>query len=168
MGLALWALWFGCTAPTAPAALPLPDGPDPAFDPDAISLEWAALADAIDAGAGFYWVDVRPSPDFLLLHVDGALHVPFHQAEQHIDRLPVDAWYVVYGGDYSEPADRVQRVLRVAGFGQVLGTALDFRDLAELGAPTRAGDETVIGSGEAGALGPDTGPPAAELPDGPS
>ena len=165
MGPGGWLLWLGCAAP---AVLPLPEGPDPGFDPDAASLEWAALSDAMDAGAGFYWVDVRPGPDFLLEHVQGALHVPFFQAEKHIDRLPADAWYVIYGGDHAEPADRVQRVLRAAGFTQVLGTALDFHDLADLGAPTRAGDETIGGGGDAGTQGPDSGPPSVALPDGPS
>jgi rhodanese-related sulfurtransferase len=163
VGPALVLLWLGCTAPTV---LPLPDGADPGFDAASAGLEWEALSEAIEADAAFYWVDVRPAPDFLLLHVKDALHVPFHQAEQHIDRLPVGAWYVVYGGDHNEPGDRVLRVLRAAGFEQVVGTALDFRDLAELGAPTQTGTESVPGGG--GAEGVDSGPPSVELPDDPS
>jgi rhodanese-related sulfurtransferase len=157
--VAPWLVLAGCVADPV---LSLPSGPAPDFAEGLDSVQWAEIEAAIDAGAGFYFLDVRPEPDFLLLHVDGALHVPFHAVEAQVERLPGEAWYVAYGGEQAEPLDRVLRVLRAAGFQRVVGTALDFRDLVELGIETRAAPLRTGGGGA-----PDSGPAEFTAPDAP-
>ena len=52
--------------------------------------------EAYDNQARFVIIDARPTVDYNLRHITGAYSVPFYDAEIHMNRFPLDEWYVTY------------------------------------------------------------------------
>ena len=48
------------------------------------------------AGQRMVLIDARPSGDYILEHISGAISVPFYAVEEHLDRIPIDAPVVAY------------------------------------------------------------------------
>jgi len=54
------------------------------------------VKEAYDAQARFVLIDARPSVDYNLRHITGAYSVPFYEADEHMNRFPLNEWYVTY------------------------------------------------------------------------
>jgi cytochrome c oxidase cbb3-type subunit 3/ubiquinol-cytochrome c reductase cytochrome c subunit len=89
--------------------------------------------------ARFAILDARASSDYMGGHIEGAVSVPFYDADSYFDRLPKDAWLVCYCGcPHAESSSLAQQLLR-AGFQKV--TVLDegYNAWIEKGYPTHKG-----------------------------
>ena len=78
---------------------PKPQGfePDFAIPTDGPSfIPIAEVKAEYDRGAGFYFLDARPAPDYELQHITGAYSIPFYEVEEHFYRFPKDVWYIAY------------------------------------------------------------------------
>ena len=54
------------------------------------------VKEAYDNEARFVIIDARPAVDYNLRHITGAYSVPFYEVEDHINRFPLNEWYVTY------------------------------------------------------------------------
>jgi rhodanese-related sulfurtransferase len=75
--------------------------------------------DAVDQGMNIVFVDARTAMDYEFGHIPGAINVPYFEAEQHLDRLPRDAWIVAYCECPIAEARQVADTLIANGFTQV-------------------------------------------------
>ena len=64
-------------------------------------------------------VDARPTSDFLLEHITGAVNVPFYNAELFVDQLPKENWTVVYCACPHAESGQVADLLESEGFTRV-------------------------------------------------
>ncbi len=51
---------------------------------------------ALEAGEAFIIIDARPHNDYLKVHVEGAVSVPFYEVDQAVDHLSKDHWIITY------------------------------------------------------------------------
>lgn len=73
------------------------------------------LADRVARG-DVVVVDVRPSEEFEMGHVAGAMSIPIDEVSRHLDRIPQGAEVVAYcRGPYCVYADQAVRALQEAG-----------------------------------------------------
>ena len=88
------ALWGGCTSDVP--QLPIPDGVPPNFSVGERFISIDQVKEEFDRGAGFYFLDARPSVDYALRHIEGAIEMPFYEVEERAPILPQGTWYIAY------------------------------------------------------------------------
>ena len=141
--MSLWALaaaalpvggLLGCTAepvrapidagdvgPTCPAVT-APGGAEPDFaGVEGLFLPMAKVRAALDKGARFIFVDARPSGDYALSHILGAVSLPFFDASACAKDLPLDVWYITYCGcPHAESSVVAKAIIAAGGKAKVL------------------------------------------------
>jgi cytochrome c oxidase cbb3-type subunit 3 len=73
------------------------EGPEPALDAGRyITVE--ALHAALERAERLLLADARTPSDYVSMHIQGAVSVPFYEPEKYLDRLPEDVTIVAYCG----------------------------------------------------------------------
>ena len=93
-----------------------PAGPEPDFEEGERFVGVDKVNEAMELGARMALLDARPSSDYLLEHITGAVSLPFYSAEDYVDELPKDVWLVVYCGCPHAESGQVADILEAAGF----------------------------------------------------
>ena len=96
-----------------------PGGPAPHFPPlrEGRYLPAEAVKEALASGARLVLLDARPTSDWLLSHIPGALPVPYYNATKMVAALPRDGtWIISYCGCPHAASGRVMDALRERGF----------------------------------------------------
>jgi mono/diheme cytochrome c family protein/rhodanese-related sulfurtransferase len=99
------------------AILRHPDGPTPSFTlREERFVSAAQVRAAVDAGSRLILLDARPTSDWLIRRLPGALPVPYYEVEPILARLPRDGtWIVAYCGCPHAASGHVVDALREAG-----------------------------------------------------
>ncbi|MSP24209.1 MAG: c-type cytochrome [Myxococcales bacterium] len=95
-----------------------PDGPMPEFPPlrDGRYLAAAVVHRELARGARMVLLDARPTSDWLMSHIPGALPVPYYDANRMSAKLPKDGtWMIAYCGCPHAASGQVMDTLRAAG-----------------------------------------------------
>ena len=74
-----------------------PTGSDFVLD-DARYISVEALHAALDRGERLLLADARTPSDYVAMHIEGAVSVPFYEPQKYVDRLPTDVTLVAYCG----------------------------------------------------------------------
>ena len=95
-----------------------PDGPTPALSlREGRFVSSVQVRDALAAHGRIVLLDARPTSDWLIERLPGALPVPYYDIEPIIERLPRDGtWIVAYCGCPHAASGEVVDALREAGF----------------------------------------------------
>lgn len=115
------------SAPETP--LPLgpvlnPKGPAPrGFRAFPAMTSVSVVGPELKRGAKMMLLDARVPSDYLALHIEGAVSVPFYDPAPYVDQLPRDTWLVCYCGCPHAESGQLARQLRELGFRKV--TVLD-------------------------------------------
>ena len=96
-----------------------PDGPEPGFSEGERHISADIVHEELESGARIALVDARPSSDYFLEHITGAVNVPFYSAEDYVEQLPQDAWIVVYCACPHAESGQVADILEANGFTKV-------------------------------------------------
>lgn len=108
----------GTTCP----AVTLPGGEDADFS--SVSGLFAPMSKVraeLDRGARFVFVDARPSGDFAMNHILGAISLPFFDASVCAASLPLDVWYITYCGcPHAESSIVAKAIIAAGGKAKVL------------------------------------------------
>ena len=91
------------------------------------------------AGQRMVLIDARPSGDYILEHISGAISVPFYAVEEHLDRIPVDAPVVAYCACPHAESGTAANALIEAGYTNVHVLDEGFFAWKDSGFPTSAG-----------------------------
>ncbi|MFP6685434.1 MAG: c-type cytochrome [Polyangiaceae bacterium] len=113
------AVAVGEVPPTFERIVINPEGPAPEFPPlrDGRYLAAEAIKDALLAGKRMVLLDARPTSDWLLSHIPGAIPVPYYAPDKIVDALPRDGtWIIAYCGCPHAASGRVMDTLRDRGF----------------------------------------------------
>lgn len=113
------AVAIGEVPPTFERIVIHPEGPAPDFPPlrDGRYLAAAVIKDALVAGKRMVLLDARPTSDWLLSHIPGAIPVPYYAPDKIVDALPRDGtWIIAYCGCPHAASGRVMDTLRDNGF----------------------------------------------------
>jgi cytochrome c oxidase cbb3-type subunit III len=105
--------------PSFDTAVIHPDGPDPAFGAlrEGRYVPAAEVKAAFDKRAKMVLLDARPTSDWLLSHIPGALPVPYYDADRMAAKLPKDGtWIIAYCGCPHAASGHVMDMLREKGF----------------------------------------------------
>jgi len=119
-----------------------PDGPDPEFTMDERFVGVDEVFAELNRNAKLTLADARPTSDFLLEHITGAVNVPFYDAELFVDQLPKESWIVVYCACPHAESGQVADLLESKGFTKVKVLDEGFFEWKDRGYPvTEQGDE---------------------------
>jgi len=93
------------------------DGPTPAFElREERFVSAAQVRDAVEAESRLILLDARPTSDWLIERLPGAVPVPYYDIEPILERLPRDGtWIVAYCGCPHAASGQVIDRLREAG-----------------------------------------------------
>lgn len=123
-----------------------PEGPAPAFPPlrEGRYLSVDDAKKAYEAGARMVILDARPTSDWLMAHIPGALPVPYYGGQEKIvDSLPRDGtWILTYCACPHAASDHVTDMLRSKGFEKTAVLDEGFFVWAERGYPVTFGSNT--------------------------
>lgn len=94
------------------------DGPTPALElRDERFVSAAQIRDALAANSRVVLLDARPTSDWLIERLPGALPVPYYDIEPIVERLPRDGtWIIAYCGCPHAASGEVVDALREHGF----------------------------------------------------
>jgi len=96
-----------------------PEGSEPDFSEGERYVGADKVQEELDLGARMALVDARPSSDYFLEHITGAVNVPFYSAEDYVEQLPRDTWIVVYCACPHAESGQVADLLEANGFTKV-------------------------------------------------
>jgi rhodanese-related sulfurtransferase len=99
------------------------------------------IIEAYDNEARFVIIDARPTVDYNLRHITGAYSVPFYEVDDHIDRFPLNEWYVTYCACPHSESGIVAQALLDAGHETVGIIDEGYLEWEALGYPTTEGEE---------------------------
>ena len=99
------------------------------------------VKEAYDNQARFVLIDARPTVDYNLRHITGAYSVPFYEAADHVDRFPLNEWYVTYCACPHSESGIVATALMDTGHTTVGIIDEGYLLWEELGYPTTDGEE---------------------------
>lgn len=71
-------------------------GPEPGFKAEGRFVAADLVKAERDKGAAMIMVDARPPSDYITMHIDGAISVPFYDVSKHKDKFKKDVWIVAY------------------------------------------------------------------------
>jgi cytochrome c oxidase cbb3-type subunit 3/ubiquinol-cytochrome c reductase cytochrome c subunit len=112
-------------APLALGPVPLnPKGPEPtgfSHHPKMTGVD--VVHQALQKKAKLAILDARASSDYLREHIEGAVSVPFYDAERYVPDLPQDTWLIAYCGCPHAESGKLAKHLVDKGFKKV--TVLD-------------------------------------------
>ena len=118
-----------------------PQGEDPGFPAAGRYLGVNDLHGAIEAGFRLILLDARPTSDYLLEHISGAVSVPFFQVSEVVDQLPMDTWIVCYCGCPHEESGLAADALIALGYDKVKVLDEGFFVWKDSGFPVSTGPE---------------------------
>ncbi|MCB9593976.1 MAG: c-type cytochrome [Sandaracinaceae bacterium] len=118
-----------------------PDGPTPAFTlREERFVSAAQVRDALAASSRIVLLDARPTSDWLIERIPGALPVPYYAIDPIVARLPRDGtWIVAYCGCPHAASGEVVDHLREAGFEHAVVLDEGVYHWIEAGYPTESG-----------------------------
>lgn len=116
-----------------------PGGPEPPFEPAGRFIGVDEVYEAIQAGQELALLDARPPSSYVLDHISGAVSVPAYEAEQFLDQLPSDHWYVAYCGCPHSISGQLYDLLVSRGYPKVKVLDEGFFVWQERGYPTTTG-----------------------------
>jgi cytochrome c oxidase cbb3-type subunit 3/ubiquinol-cytochrome c reductase cytochrome c subunit len=116
--------------PSRPPPIPLgpvplnPKGHEPAgFKQFPETTKVDVVHAQLDKGAKMALLDAREPSAYTILHIAGAVSVPFYDPSPYLEKLPKDAWMVCYCACPHAESRALAKALRDAGFPKV--TVLD-------------------------------------------
>ena len=123
------------------AILQHPEGPTPSFTlRDERFVSAAQVRAAVEAGSRLILLDARPTSDWLIRRLPGALPVPYYEVEPILARLPRDGtWIVAYCGCPHAASGHVVDALREAGITNTAVLDEGVYHWIEQGFPTETG-----------------------------
>lgn len=118
-----------------------PDGPTPAFElREGRFVASAQVRQALEQEARIILLDARPTSDWLIERLPGALPVPYYAIEPIVERLPRDGtWIVAYCGCPHAASGQVIDALREHGFQNTAVLDEGVYHWIEQGYPTETG-----------------------------
>jgi len=116
-----------------------PDGPEPTLPGETRYVSVDAVAAALEAGSKLVVMDARPTGDYALEHIAGAVSVPFYSVADYVDQLPQDVWIVTYCACPHAESDAAADALETNGFTQVRVLDEGFLVWKEKGLPVESG-----------------------------
>jgi rhodanese-related sulfurtransferase len=119
-------------------------GTPPDFSMPSDSYAFIPIAEVIEAyenEARFVLIDARPTVDYNLRHITGAYSVPFYEANEHVDRFPLDEWYVTYCACPHSESGIVAQALMDDGHQTVGIIDEGYLEWEALGYPTTEGED---------------------------
>lgn len=102
-----------------PAQIGAIEGPEPEFPGGDLLLGIDVIYPEYQRGAKVIMLDARPPFDFNLDHIEGAVNVPYYDAEKCTGTLPKDTWIVTYCACPHQESIHAANVLLEAGFTKV-------------------------------------------------
>lgn len=97
-----------------------PKGPDPAsFKSDADFIPVDTVKKELDRGASMIIVDARAPGDYALMHVAGAISVPFYTVNEYAAQIPKDKWILTYCACPHAASVKARDALRALGYRRV-------------------------------------------------
>lgn len=134
----------------APKPTPLPErtntpmiinkgGGDAGFAADGRFVPAEKVKQAIDAGKAIIIIDARPPGDYIKLHIEGAISIPFYEADSTTLPLPKDTWIVSYCGCPHAESGKVYDALKKKGHTKIKVLDEGFYFWRDKPYPTRSG-----------------------------
>jgi cytochrome c oxidase cbb3-type subunit 3/ubiquinol-cytochrome c reductase cytochrome c subunit len=127
--LLLTVLATACSSPSNGDNTPPPGCPDVSYVGDGAppttfaSSELLLGIDTIwpeyEAGAQFIFADARPTSDFALHTITGAISLPYYDVGDCLADLPMEAWYIFFCGCPHSLSSNAAEQLLAAGFENV-------------------------------------------------
>jgi cytochrome c oxidase cbb3-type subunit 3 len=116
-----------------------PGGPQPAFDPKADFVPIDTVKRELGRKASMVIIDARAPGDYALMHVAGAISVPFYQVDAYAPQIPKDRYILTYCACPHAASVKARNALRLLGYKRV--AVLDEGVIAwrDRGYPVRGG-----------------------------
>jgi cytochrome c oxidase cbb3-type subunit III len=129
--------------PPSPGALQKvvlnPRGPEPTFDAKADFVKVDVVKAELDRGASMIIADARPPGDYALMHVAGAISVPFYMAKDYAAQIPKDKWVLTYCACPHASSVKLRDALRQLGYTKVAVLDEGINVWRDHGHPVRGG-----------------------------
>lgn len=97
-----------------------PDGPEPDFE---LGAEFIGVdtvkTELVDRGARMVLIDARPTSDYALEHITGAVSIPFFEIASRLSEIPDDTWVISYCGCPHDESGMVAKAIRDSGHPKV-------------------------------------------------
>jgi cytochrome c oxidase cbb3-type subunit 3/ubiquinol-cytochrome c reductase cytochrome c subunit len=116
-----------------------PKGPQPAFDEGADFVKVDIVKRELDRGATMIILDARAPGDYALMHVAGAVSVPFYTANDDAKEIPKDRWILTYCACPHAASVKLRDALRAAGYPRVSVLDEGINVWRDRGYPVRGG-----------------------------
>lgn len=116
-----------------------PKGKQPAFPESADFIKVDVVKAELDKGATMIIVDARAPGDYALMHVAGAISVPFYMVEQYAKEIPKDRYILTYCACPHAASVKARDALRALGYKRVAVLDEGINVWRDRGYPVRGG-----------------------------
>lgn len=96
-----------------------PKGPQPDFKEGADFVPVDTVKKELDRGASMIILDARAPGDYALMHVAGAISVPFYTVNDYAAQIPKDRWILTYCACPHAASVKARDALRALGYKRV-------------------------------------------------
>lgn len=119
-----------------------PKGPDPTtFKEGADFIPVDAVKKEVDRGAAMIIVDARAAGDYSIMHVAGAVSVPFYTVNDYAAQIPKDRWILTYCACPHAASVKARDALRALGYKRVAVLDEGINVWRDRGYPVRGGSK---------------------------